>query len=223
MERHSPVKCNRCSSFAIGFHKWWLAKSPTAAANTVKYASPIAAFDLTEQTHRGIPRTSMSNRAKFCYNTAFSQMARRGYAARPAKRPSAIKVMADRSSNFRFCCASNPIDGSMFGACVAGVWNSSTARVASLHFGRIVWHPLPFVWHDDLLGLATRGEFLEAAYINCGGLLLAIIAIAYLPASCYFTWRGRSTRGGWFSLALGISILTSLAIAITQWLWRLNS
>lgn len=71
--------------------------------------------------------------------------------------------------------------------------------------------------------LATRGEILEAAYINCGGLLLAIIAIAYLPASCYFTWRGRSTRGGWFSLALGVSILTSLAIAITQWLWRLNS
>ena len=71
--------------------------------------------------------------------------------------------------------------------------------------------------------LATRGEILEAARVNGGGLLLAIIALAYLPASCYFTWRGRSTRGGWFSLALGVSILTSLAIAIAQWLWRLNS
>ena len=71
--------------------------------------------------------------------------------------------------------------------------------------------------------LATRGEFFEAARVNCGGLLLAIIALAYIPASCYFTWRGRSTRGGWFSLALGISILTSLAIAIAQWLWRLYS
>lgn len=71
--------------------------------------------------------------------------------------------------------------------------------------------------------LATRGELLEAARINCGGLLLAIIALAYLPASCYFTWQGRSTRGGWFSLALGVSILTSLAIAIFQWLWRFYS
>ena len=71
--------------------------------------------------------------------------------------------------------------------------------------------------------LATRGEFLAAGRINCGGLLLAIIALAYLPASCYFTWRGRSTRGAWFSMALGISILTSLAIAIAQWLWRLYS
>jgi hypothetical protein len=71
--------------------------------------------------------------------------------------------------------------------------------------------------------LATRGELLAAGRVNCGGLLLAIIAMAYLPASCYFTWRGRSTRGGWFSLALGISILTSLAIAIAQWLWRLYS
>ncbi len=69
--------------------------------------------------------------------------------------------------------------------------------------------------------LATRGEFLEAARMNCGGLLLALIALGYIPASGYFSWRGRSTRSGWFSLALGISILTSLAIAITQWLWRL--
>ena len=71
--------------------------------------------------------------------------------------------------------------------------------------------------------LATRGEFIEAARANAGGLVLAIIAMAYLPASCYFTWRGRSTRGGWFSLALGISILVSLAIAVAQWLWRLYS
>jgi hypothetical protein len=69
--------------------------------------------------------------------------------------------------------------------------------------------------------LATRGDIVGAARVNAGGLLLAIIAMAYLPASCYFTWRGRSTRGGWFSLALGISILTSLAIAVAQWLWRL--
>ena len=71
--------------------------------------------------------------------------------------------------------------------------------------------------------LATRGRVLEAASVNAGGLLLAIIAMAYLPASCYFSCVGRSTRGSWFSLALGISILTSLAIAVAQWLWRLNT
>ncbi len=67
----------------------------------------------------------------------------------------------------------------------------------------------------------TRGEFLAAIQVNAGGALLAIIAMAYLPASCYFTCRGRCTRSGWFSMALGISILTSLAIAVAQWLWRL--
>ncbi len=71
--------------------------------------------------------------------------------------------------------------------------------------------------------LATRGRFVEAAGVNAGGLLLAIIAMAYLPASCYFSWRGRSTRGSWFSMALGVSILTSLAVAVVQWLWRLNT
>ena len=83
--------------------------------------------------------------------------------------------------------------------------------------------PCPSCGMTTSWSLATRGEVLEAARINCGGLALAIIALAYLPASCYFIWRGRSTRGGWFSLALGISILTSLMIAIAQWLWRLYS
>ncbi len=83
--------------------------------------------------------------------------------------------------------------------------------------------PCPSCGMTTSWSLATRGELLAAARINCGGLLLAIIAMAYLPASCYFSWLGRSTRGGWFSLALGVSILTSLAIAITQWLWRLYS
>jgi len=123
------------------------------------------------------------------------------------------------------------------GVCVLGVLLTSRAlEPSSDGFGTHQQLGLPPCSSVALLGikcpscgmttswsLATRGRFVEAASVNAGGLLLAIIAMAYLPASCYFSWRGRSTRGSWFSLALGVSILTSLAIAVAQWLWRLNT
>ncbi len=68
-----------------------------------------------------------------------------------------------------------------------------------------------------------RGRLLEAGAVNAGGLFLSIIALAYLPAACYFTYRGKVTRSGWFSLALATSILSALAIAVAQWLWRLST
>lgn len=69
--------------------------------------------------------------------------------------------------------------------------------------------------------LATRGRWVEAAQANAGGLLLAIIAMAYLPASCYFFTTGRTSRGGRFSLGLAISLLSALIVAIVQWSIRL--
>lgn len=69
--------------------------------------------------------------------------------------------------------------------------------------------------------LATRGRLLESMQINAGGFLLVLIAIAYLPASCYFLFKGKSSRGGWFSLALAIALISALAIAIIQWCIRL--
>ena len=71
--------------------------------------------------------------------------------------------------------------------------------------------------------LTMRGRLLEAGAVNAGGLFLSIIALAYLPAACYFTYRGIVTRSGWFSLALATSILSALAIAVPQWLLRLST
>ncbi len=68
--------------------------------------------------------------------------------------------------------------------------------------------------------LAARGRWLESFHANAGGFLLAAIALAYLPASCYFFIKGQSSRGGWFSLALAISLITALALALIQWCLR---
>jgi hypothetical protein len=68
--------------------------------------------------------------------------------------------------------------------------------------------------------LTTRGLWIEALQVNAGGFLLALIALAYLPASCYFFLSGRSSRGGWFSLSLAISLMVALAVATLQWCFR---
>lgn len=63
-----------------------------------------------------------------------------------------------------------------------------------------------------------RGQLVQALAANAGGVVLALIALAYIPASCYFFISGWSSRNGWFSLSLAISLLAAMAIAITQWL-----
>lgn len=69
--------------------------------------------------------------------------------------------------------------------------------------------------------LTMRGRILEAFSANVGGTLLAIIALAYVPISCYFSIIGRSSKGGWLSAALAVGLLGSLACAITQWMFWL--
>jgi Protein of unknown function (DUF2752) len=69
--------------------------------------------------------------------------------------------------------------------------------------------------------LLLHGRITEAAGTNLGGMMIAIIALAYLPASCYFTVVGKSTRDGWFSLALGICLLVAVAVSVIQWLGRM--
>lgn len=69
--------------------------------------------------------------------------------------------------------------------------------------------------------LTTRGMWGEAIQVNAGGFMLALIAIAYLPASCYFFIKGRSSRGGWFSLSLAIILMVALAVATIQWGYRI--
>lgn len=67
----------------------------------------------------------------------------------------------------------------------------------------------------------TRGEMFRAIQINAGGSLLALIAIAYLPTSCYFFFGGRRSRHGRCSLVFGVGLLSALAIATLQWASRL--
>lgn len=63
-----------------------------------------------------------------------------------------------------------------------------------------------------------RGEFLAAIEANAGGTMLALIALAYIPTTCYFSLLGRTSRRSWFSTYLAIALLVSLAIATIQWL-----
>lgn len=64
----------------------------------------------------------------------------------------------------------------------------------------------------------TRGALVRSARANAGGLMLAIIALVYVPASCYFTVVGRATKHAWFSMTLAIGLLAALGVAIVQWL-----
>jgi Protein of unknown function (DUF2752) len=86
----------------------------------------------------------------------------------------------------------------------------------------LLWNkPCPACGMTTSWALATRGDLGLAASTNVGGLLLAIIALAFFPASCYFFATGRATRGYWFSTLLTVSLVTAMALAIVQWLVRL--
>ncbi|MFO0943244.1 MAG: DUF2752 domain-containing protein [Pirellulales bacterium] len=67
----------------------------------------------------------------------------------------------------------------------------------------------------------TRGDFVAAAQCNAGGMLLALIAMAFLPASCYFFLRGKASSNGWFSLVLAICLVAALGVSLVQWVIRL--
>ncbi len=66
----------------------------------------------------------------------------------------------------------------------------------------------------------VRGRFVEAVQANAGGAMLAIIAMVAVPASCYFCFVGRASRGEWYSLGLAAVLASSLAAASIQWWLR---
>ncbi len=66
-----------------------------------------------------------------------------------------------------------------------------------------------------------RGNLVAAAQSNAGGMLLALIAMAFLPASCYFFLRGKASTDGWFSLVLAICLVAALGVSLVQWVIRL--
>jgi hypothetical protein len=81
--------------------------------------------------------------------------------------------------------------------------------------------PCPACGMTTSWSYVTRGQLAAAAKVNCGGLLLALIALAVIPASCYFFVTGRATRGQWFSTALAVCLVVALGLATVQWIVRI--
>ncbi len=67
----------------------------------------------------------------------------------------------------------------------------------------------------------TRGEWLLAADANAGGWLLALIALASVPASCYWLAVKKALPGNRTCWMLGLYLWFALAVAVAQWGWRL--
>lgn len=67
----------------------------------------------------------------------------------------------------------------------------------------------------------TKGYLQNAAIANAGGTLLAIIALVYVPASCYFFFVGKATKGQWFSMAMAISLGIAMLATFCQWGMRI--
>lgn len=68
--------------------------------------------------------------------------------------------------------------------------------------------------------LLLRGQIWAALESNIGGAMLAVIGLAYLPASCYFFFGGYPTRSERFSFWLAMSMLLAIGAATVQWIVR---
>ncbi len=83
--------------------------------------------------------------------------------------------------------------------------------------------PCPACGMTTSWALFTRCQIAVAAESNLGGLMLAIIGLATIPANCYFCLFGTATRGGWYSLLLACSLLFALLVSTIQWAVNLAS
>ena len=80
--------------------------------------------------------------------------------------------------------------------------------------------PCPACGMTTSWALLTRGQILESVNVNVGGAMLALIALAYVPASWYFFATGRSTRKERFSFWLAMFLLAAIVAAVIQWSLR---
>lgn len=87
----------------------------------------------------------------------------------------------------------------------------------------VLWNsPCPACGMTTSWAWFTRGQLLIAAKTNVGGTLLAIIALAYIPAGCYFCFVGRTSFKERFSLGLAASLILAILLAIVQWYFRMQ-
>ncbi len=86
----------------------------------------------------------------------------------------------------------------------------------------LFWNvPCPACGMTTSWTLVMRGRLASAMQANAGGAMLAIIALAYIPISCYFFLRGVATRGQWFSMLLAAALTLALLAAVVQWIVRM--
>lgn len=85
----------------------------------------------------------------------------------------------------------------------------------------VLWGiPCPTCGMTTSWSWVVRGNLIEAAQANLGGMMLAVIAIGFLPAACYFFLVGRASSGQWFSNFLAASLVTSCCVTLIQWAYR---
>lgn len=86
----------------------------------------------------------------------------------------------------------------------------------------LLWEiPCPTCGMTTSWAWVVRGNLVQAGRANLGGTMLALIAIGFLPAACYFFITGRATSGHWFSLTLAVGLVSSCCIALIQWFFRI--
>lgn len=86
----------------------------------------------------------------------------------------------------------------------------------------VLWGiPCPACGMTTSWAWATRGKWTLAAEANAGGFLLLLIALAFVPTTCYWLAAGKNLPSDRTWLLLGMSLLGALAVATVQWGWRL--
>ena len=126
--------------------------------------------------------------------------------------------------------------GAIFGICVvlALLFIARSLEPSAVGYGTHQQLGLPpctsiLVWgvRCPACGMTTswsylmRGRLADAWTANAGGTLLGLIALAFVPAICYYLARGYWSRQGWLSFSLALSLSAALLVAVGQWLSRL--
>ena len=85
----------------------------------------------------------------------------------------------------------------------------------------VLWDvPCPACGMTTSWSYMVRGQVFEAFHANAGGALLSIIALACIPATCYFSFAGHASKRERFSLYLAAALLIAITVAIAQWYFR---
>lgn len=66
-----------------------------------------------------------------------------------------------------------------------------------------------------------KGNWIEAFRSNAGGGLFFLLSVWAIPIASYLTWKGHTSRGGWFSRYALIGTIMAGSVTFLEWLLRL--